>query len=163
MEKQIPFRDSDEQASIFEHLMRAAQHLANNRGQHGLCLFGDGDWTDPINGPSRKGAGESTWTTCALGVAVQMLQEVAESLRFYKFSMTLTVGISGVILAGTGFDVVKYGKTQPPEVLERMLAWYVFLPMVVWGIALILLYRYKLTRAAVMDVRSKLEDRRGVI
>jgi len=82
---------------------------------------------------------------------------------FYKFSMTLTVGISGVILAGTGFDVVKYGKTQPPEVLERMLAWYVFLPMVVWSIALILLYRYKLTQSAVMDVRTQLEERRGKI
>lgn len=82
---------------------------------------------------------------------------------FYKFSMTLTVGISGVILAGTGFDVVKYGKVQPPEVLERMMAWYVFLPIVLWVVALLLLYRYKLTHSAVMEIRAKLEARRGVI
>ncbi len=82
---------------------------------------------------------------------------------FFKFSMTLTVGISGVILSGTGFDVVKYGKEQPPEVLERMMAWYVFLPMVLWVFALILLYRYKLTHAATLEIRSKLEERRGII
>ena len=81
MKEEVAFRDSDERASVFEHLMRAARHLAGNCGRHGLCLFGDGDWTDPVNGPGRNGAGESTWTTCALGVAVQMLQEVAASLN----------------------------------------------------------------------------------
>ena len=80
MNQQVPFRDSDEHTTLFEHLMRAARNLADCRGTHGLCLFGDGDWTDPINGPGRKGTGESTWTTCALGVAVQMLQEVATAM-----------------------------------------------------------------------------------
>jgi cellobiose phosphorylase/cellobionic acid phosphorylase len=80
MYEQLPFNDSDENASVFEHMIRAATYLAKNRGEHGLCLFGDGDWTDPINGAGRKGKGESTWTTCALGVAVQLLQEVAEAL-----------------------------------------------------------------------------------
>jgi len=82
---------------------------------------------------------------------------------FYKFSMTLTVGVSGLILAGTGFDVVKYGKNQPPEVLQSMLSWYVFLPIVLWSIALYILSRYKLDRSAVMKIREQLEERRGVI
>ncbi len=82
---------------------------------------------------------------------------------FYKFSAALTVGISGLILAGTGFDVVKYDKVQPPEVLERMMSWYVFLPMILWALALFLLFRYKLTHNAVLEVRAKLEERRGVI
>jgi cellobiose phosphorylase/cellobionic acid phosphorylase len=74
------FYDSEEQATILEHLIRAVRRLETHRGAHGLCLFGDGDWTDPINGPGRKGRGESTWTTCALGVAVQMLHEVMHNL-----------------------------------------------------------------------------------
>lgn len=82
---------------------------------------------------------------------------------FFKLSMTMTVFVSGLILEWTGFDVVKYGSTQPPEVLERMLAWYAFLPMVLWTIALILLFRYKLTYAKVLENRSELESRRGVI
>ncbi len=76
LNERFGFHDSDEEASVLEHLIRAIDRLAKHRGAHGLCLFGDGDWTDPINGPGRKGQGESTWTTCALGVAVQMLQEI---------------------------------------------------------------------------------------
>jgi GPH family glycoside/pentoside/hexuronide:cation symporter len=82
---------------------------------------------------------------------------------FFKLSMTLTAGISGLILTWTGFDVVKYGKEQPPEVLERMLEWYVFLPMVLWVVALVLLKRYPLTHQVVMDIRKQLEERRGVV
>jgi len=77
LKRKVPFSDSSEAATLFEHLMLAARYLAKNRGNHGLCLFGDGDWTDPINGAGRKGIGESTWTTCAFGAATQMLHEVA--------------------------------------------------------------------------------------
>ncbi|MDQ8208670.1 hypothetical protein QEH52_14180 [Coraliomargarita sp. SDUM461003] len=76
LNERFGFHDSEEEASVLEHLIRAVDRLAKNRGAHGLCLFGDGDWTDPINGPGRRGKGESTWTTCALGVAAQMLHKV---------------------------------------------------------------------------------------
>lgn len=79
--KELPFCDEEQAASLFEHLMRAARYLADCRGSHGLCLFGDGDWTDPINGAGRGGKGESTWTTCALGAAVQQLRELAVLLN----------------------------------------------------------------------------------
>jgi GPH family glycoside/pentoside/hexuronide:cation symporter len=82
---------------------------------------------------------------------------------FYKLAITLTAGASGLILAWTGFDVVKYGSSQPPEVLRRMLNWYVFLPMVCWTGALLLLSRYPLSQSVMKDIRSKLEDRRGII
>ncbi|MDP0495464.1 MAG: MFS transporter [Verrucomicrobiota bacterium JB024] len=82
---------------------------------------------------------------------------------FFKLAMTLTTGVSGVIITLTGFDVVKYGKAQPPEVLQRMLEWYVFMPMVLWVIALFMLSRYKLTHGKVMEIRTQLEARRGVV
>lgn len=82
---------------------------------------------------------------------------------FYKLSMTLTAGLSGLILAWTGFDVVVYGETQPPEVLQRMLSWYVFLPMILWSVGLLLLFRYKLNRQAMANIRQQLESKRGVI
>lgn len=80
MSETFPFRDDARPVTVFEHLLRAVRNLADSRGAHRLCLFGDGDWTDPINGPGRRGRGESTWTTCALGVAVQRLREVAGAL-----------------------------------------------------------------------------------
>lgn len=51
---------------VFEHLTRALFALAADRGRHGLCRMHDGDWTDPINGPGRKGEGESVWLTQGL-------------------------------------------------------------------------------------------------
>ena len=81
MQRELPFCDDERTAPLFEHLMRAARYLANCRGSHGLCLFGDGDWTDPINGAGRGGKGESTWTTCALGSATQKLREIAVLLN----------------------------------------------------------------------------------
>jgi len=90
MKQRVPFQDSDETATVFEHLMRAAKYLAANRGAHGLCLFGDGDWTDPINGPGRGGKGESTWTTCALGAAAKMLLGVANEIDEHQAATWLT-------------------------------------------------------------------------
>jgi GPH family glycoside/pentoside/hexuronide:cation symporter len=80
-----------------------------------------------------------------------------------KLSGTLTVGLSGLILVKTGFDVVKYGGSQPPEVLQRMMNFHVFLPAVFWTIALVCLIRYSLTHQMMLDIREKLEARRGKI
>ena len=81
----------------------------------------------------------------------------------FKLSATITTGLAGFILVWTGFDVVKYGKTQPPETLERMLEWYVFLPMGFWVCALLLLRLYPLSPARMEEIRSQLEAQRGKV
>jgi Na+/melibiose symporter-like transporter len=78
-------------------------------------------------------------------------------------SATVTTGLAGFILVWTGFDVVKYGRTQPPETLERMLEWYVFLPMGFWVCALLLLRLYPLSPAKMTEIRLQLEARRGKV
>ncbi|GAC1451462.1 MAG: glucoamylase family protein [Steroidobacteraceae bacterium] len=51
---------SDETAPLYEHCARALdQSLAV--GEHGLPLFGTGDWNDGMNRVGEKGRGESTW------------------------------------------------------------------------------------------------------
>ena len=51
---------SDETAPLFEHCARALeQSLAV--GEHGLPLFGTGDWNDGMNRVGEKGRGESVW------------------------------------------------------------------------------------------------------
>ena len=57
--------------SLCEHVMKAIRYLYTHRGEHGLCLFGDGDWNDPMNGIGRLGKGESAWTTMALHYGIQ--------------------------------------------------------------------------------------------
>ena len=65
LEKQVAYSDG-EPGTIYEHLHKAIHFMADNLGIHGLCLIGDGDWNDPINGVGREGKGESTWSTMAL-------------------------------------------------------------------------------------------------
>lgn len=80
-----------------------------------------------------------------------------------KLSMTFTTGVSGLIIVWCGFDVVKYGKDQPPEVLRSMLHWYVFFPMLFWAAALLILHFYPITAERAREIRRRLEERRGVV
>ncbi|HET7755012.1 MAG TPA: carbohydrate-binding protein, partial [Anaeromyxobacteraceae bacterium] len=51
---------SAEEASLFEHCVRAIEH-ATTAGTHGLPLMGTGDWNDGMDRVGREGRGESTW------------------------------------------------------------------------------------------------------
>jgi cyclic beta-1,2-glucan synthetase len=48
------------QATLYEHCGRALDR-ALTRGDHGLPLFGTGDWNDGMNRVGREGRGESVW------------------------------------------------------------------------------------------------------
>jgi cyclic beta-1,2-glucan synthetase len=51
---------SDDAATLFEHCARALDH-GLQVGEHGLPLFGTGDWNDGMNRVGEKGKGESVW------------------------------------------------------------------------------------------------------
>ena len=80
LQRQVGFDDSDESASIYEHLLLAIDYMVKAVGTHGLCLMGDGDWNDPINGPGRLGRGESAWSTMALVYSIQSILPFCELL-----------------------------------------------------------------------------------
>jgi len=73
LDRSVRFKDSDETATIYEHLLLAIHYMAHDVGSHGLCLMGHGDWNDPINGPGRLGKGESAWSTMALKYGINTL------------------------------------------------------------------------------------------
>ncbi|MDF2936002.1 MAG: hypothetical protein K0Q90_1375 [Paenibacillaceae bacterium] len=73
LDRQVGFKNTDETASIYAHLLLAVDYMAQAVGAHGLCLMGDGDWNDPINGPGRLGKGESAWSTMALVYAIRTI------------------------------------------------------------------------------------------
>ena len=53
-------RRADQEASLFEHAVRAINR-AMKYGDHGLPLIGSGDWNDGMNRVGREGRGESVW------------------------------------------------------------------------------------------------------
>jgi len=79
---QIPFIDADEPATVFEHAHRAVDFLFQNRGRHGLCLIGRGDWLDSLNAAGTAGKGESVWLTQAACYALRQMQQIARLLGY---------------------------------------------------------------------------------
>lgn len=80
---------------------------------------------------------------------------------FIKVSLTLSMGIGGVVLAVSGFDVKL--PEQPSEVLSRMFLMYLIIPVVIWAVAMVSLWFYPLTREKCAEIRALLESRRGVV
>lgn len=71
LKETVKYKESKLSETVYEHMMRAVNFMKTNHGEHGLCLLGDGDWTDPINGAGRFGRGESVWTTLAYIAALK--------------------------------------------------------------------------------------------
>ena len=76
--KKVPYLDGGD-GTVLEHLLKALRYLYQSVGIHGLCLMGDGDWNDPINGVGREGKGESVWLSMALVYATRKILIYLES------------------------------------------------------------------------------------
>lgn len=76
LQESLGFQDSDECASVFEHIEKALQYLLNRRDKRGLCFIDQGDWCDPMNMVGAKGKGVSTWLTLASSYAIQVWQSI---------------------------------------------------------------------------------------
>lgn len=80
---------------------------------------------------------------------------------FVKVAHTVSFFLGGVLLELTGFLDPKLAR-QPPEVLERMMTIYIWVPLAAWGLGLWCLWRYPLGRSRMAEIRGDLERRRGV-
>src|SRR5690606_20367681 len=69
---------------------------------------------------------------------------------FIKLSLTCAMGVGGLVLQVSGFDA-KIG-AQPPEVINRMFALYFTLPVIIWGVAIAIAWRYPLNRARMAEI-----------
>lgn len=68
---------SDQSATLFEHcVLSIDQRLAT--GEHGLSLFGGGDWNDGMNRVGLKGKGESVWLSWFLLTVIKEFADIAE-------------------------------------------------------------------------------------
>jgi cellobiose phosphorylase len=82
LDRKVPFYDKDkqgkalEEASIWEHMVRAIEFTWSDRGQHGLPLLGFADWNDTVNLP--KGA-ESLMIANQFGKAIVELVPLCDA------------------------------------------------------------------------------------
>jgi cellobiose phosphorylase/cellobionic acid phosphorylase len=126
--RQVGFKGSSNSATIYRHLLLAVNYMAGETGAHGLCLMGDGDWNDPINGPGRLGRGESAWNTMALVYAIQAVlpfcgrlgdKENTERLNTLAGQLADAVNRTcwdgGWYVAGFDDDGIPFGTAQDEE------------------------------------------------
>lgn len=78
---------------------------------------------------------------------------------FIKAALTCATGLGGALLEISGFTAK--APHQPPEVLCRMFAIFLILPVCTWGGAGLIGRFYSLSRARMAGVRRELEERRG--
>ncbi len=81
---------------------------------------------------------------------------------FIKAALTCSMGLGGLVLTISGFNI-KHAEAQPAAVVHTMLLLYVALPILIWGIGLIFVWLYPLTRAEMAQIRARLETKRGAL
>jgi cyclic beta-1,2-glucan synthetase len=71
------FQHGPDPASLYEHCLRALDR-GFRLGEHGLPLFGTGDWNDGMNRVGAKGRGESVWLAWFLAATFKAFAPVCE-------------------------------------------------------------------------------------
>ncbi|MCL2089191.1 MAG: hypothetical protein FWH14_06885 [Oscillospiraceae bacterium] len=77
LDREVAFNDGSK-ASLYEHIKRSVQFLADFTGHHGLVRIWGGDWNDCIDQAGVKGQGVSVWLSIAWYWANKLLGEIAE-------------------------------------------------------------------------------------
>jgi len=76
LEDKVKYYESEIEETVLEHCLRGMNYLQTNLGEHGLNLWGDGDWNDSLNGCGVLGKGESLWLSEAVILAVKNFREI---------------------------------------------------------------------------------------
>lgn len=105
LEEEVPYLDGGS-GTVLEHVWRAGQALFAQRGQHGACLTGDGDWNDALEGISRDGDAVSIWLTMALYHSHRLLAELLAHIGDPKRADLLRVQMAALreVINGAGWD-----------------------------------------------------------
>lgn len=80
LEEPLPYLDDPKPESVSRHVERVLDLLYERRGRYGLCLTGEGDWNDALEGISRDGDAVSAWLTIALFHAQNLYADLMDRI-----------------------------------------------------------------------------------
>ncbi len=86
LDEKVDFFESDETASVLDHIRRGMDFLLLNLGENGLCLWGGGDWNDSYDAAGLAGKGESIWLSQACVYATNTFCELLMQLNLKEES-----------------------------------------------------------------------------
>ncbi len=78
LDEDVPYFESEEHGTVFEHMYRGIRFLLDNRGARNMVLWGGGDWNDSINNTGKLLKGESAWLSIATVKAVEEFCRICE-------------------------------------------------------------------------------------
>jgi len=81
LEKKIPFFESTDSATVWEHVQRAYRFLAYDLGKHGLCDQHFADWNDGLEPSPETGARESVMVSQQLCFGLLEVGELARRIN----------------------------------------------------------------------------------
>ena len=77
LDKQVPFLQSNETGTVWEHMLRAMRVLTGELGPNGLCVMRDVDWNDSFQGTDDTPARESVMITQLLCAGLLELEALS--------------------------------------------------------------------------------------
>jgi cellobiose phosphorylase len=76
----VPYFESNEKGTVWDHLIRGMRHLATDLGKNGLCDQRLGDWNDAREPTDEAGASESVMVTQQLCFGAREMAELARRI-----------------------------------------------------------------------------------
>lgn len=80
LNRTVPFLESNQSASVWEHALRAMRFLANDTGANGLCDQHHADWNDGLEATEEAGARESVFVTMQLCYGLREMAALARRI-----------------------------------------------------------------------------------
>jgi len=77
LDERVPYFESDETGTVWDHLRRSMRHLAGDLGRHGLCRQHHADWNDLLEPSEKTGERESVMVSQQLCAGLLELGELA--------------------------------------------------------------------------------------
>ena len=80
LEKDVPYFESHEVGTVWDHMLRAMHFLAGDVGAHGLCNQHHADWNDGLEATAESGERESVMVTQQLCYGLLEVEEIARMI-----------------------------------------------------------------------------------
>jgi cellobiose phosphorylase len=80
LEEEVPYFESDEVGTVWDHMLRAMRFLAGDLGQNGLCNQHHADWNDGLEATPESGERESVMVTQQLCYGLREVEELARMI-----------------------------------------------------------------------------------
>jgi len=81
LEKVVPYFESDEVGTVWDHMLRTMRYLAHDLGKHGLCNQHHADWNDGLEASAETGERESVMVTQQLCYGLLEMIEIANRIN----------------------------------------------------------------------------------